>query len=71
MGPACSMTISSPSRPTQTCWLRTPKVGFTIAPVDGFLAGKTRVRRVDGSEIEVTKQTLPEPTEIVVLEPAL
>jgi L-ascorbate metabolism protein UlaG (beta-lactamase superfamily) len=50
---------------------RTPKVGFNIAPVDGFLAGKTRVRRVDGSEIEVTKETLPEPTEIVVLEPAL
>jgi len=29
------------------------------------------VRRIDGSEIEVTKETLPEPTEIVVLEPAL
>ena len=50
---------------------RTPKVGFNIAPVDGFLAGKTRVRRVDGSEIEVAKESLPEPTEIVVLEPAL
>jgi len=48
-----------------------PKVGFDIAPVDGFLAGKPRVRRVNGSEIEVTKETLPEPTEIVVLEPAL
>jgi len=49
----------------------TPKVGFDIAPVDDFLADKTRVRRVGGSEIEVTKDTLPEPTEIVVLEPAL
>jgi L-ascorbate metabolism protein UlaG (beta-lactamase superfamily) len=50
---------------------RTPKVSLNIAPVDGFLAGKPRVRRVDGSEIEVTRETLPEPTEIVVLSPAL
>lgn len=50
---------------------RTPKVALDIAPVDDFLAGKSRVRRVSGSEIEVTKDTLPEPTEIVVLEPAL
>jgi len=50
---------------------RTPKVTLNIAPVDGFLADKPRVRRVKGSEIEVTKESLPEPTEIVVLEPAL
>jgi len=50
---------------------RTPKVTLNIAPVDGFLAGKERVRRVEGSEVEVTKDTLPKPTEIVVLRPAL
>lgn len=50
---------------------RTPKVDFEIAPVDDFLAGKERVRQVGGSEIEITKETLPEPTEIVALEPAL
>lgn len=50
---------------------RTPKVSLGIAPVDEFLTGKPRVRRVDASEIEVTKDTLPEPTEIVVLQPAL
>jgi len=50
---------------------KTPKVKFDLAPVDDFLADKTRVRRVEGSEIEVTKETLPEPTEIVVLQPAL
>ena len=50
---------------------KTAKVGFDIAPVDDFLAGKPRVRRVDGPEIEITKATLPEPTEIVVLQPAL
>jgi L-ascorbate metabolism protein UlaG (beta-lactamase superfamily) len=50
---------------------RTPKIGFDIAPVDDFLAGKERVRRVGGSEVEVAKESLPEPTEIVVLDPAL
>jgi L-ascorbate metabolism protein UlaG (beta-lactamase superfamily) len=50
---------------------RTPKVTLSIAPVDPFLADKPRVRRADACEIEVTKDTLPEPTEIVVLEPAL
>ena len=50
---------------------RTPKVSLDIAPVDGFLAGKPRVRRIEGSEIDLDKGSLPEPTEIVVLEPAL
>ena len=50
---------------------QTPKLGFDLAGVDQFLAGKTRVRRVGGSEMEVTRETLPEATEIVVLEPAL
>lgn len=50
---------------------RSQKVSLNIGPVDDFLADKPRVRRVDGSEIEVTKETLPEPTEIVVLQPAL
>jgi L-ascorbate metabolism protein UlaG (beta-lactamase superfamily) len=49
----------------------TPKVGFDLAPVDAFLAGKQHVRRVGGPEVEMTKDTLPQPTEIVVLEPAL
>ena len=50
---------------------RTPKVSLDIAPVDGFLAGKLRVRRVEGSELDLDKGSLPEPTEIVVLAPAL
>jgi len=49
---------------------QTPKVSLPIAPVDGFLVEKARVRRVSGSEIEVTPESLPAPTEIVVLEPA-
>lgn len=50
---------------------RTPKVSLDIAPVDDFLAGKPRVRRIEGSEIDLDKGSLPEPTEIVVLQPAL
>jgi L-ascorbate metabolism protein UlaG (beta-lactamase superfamily) len=48
-----------------------PKTGFSLAPVDAFLEGKTRVRKADGSELEVRADALPEPTEIVVLAPAL
>lgn len=50
---------------------QTPKVSFKIAPVEDFLAGKTRVRRLESSELEFTKDSLPEPIEIVVLAPAL
>lgn len=49
---------------------KTPKVNFPISPVDTFLAGKERVRRVGGSEIEFTSDTLPKQTEIIVLEHA-
>ncbi len=49
---------------------KTHKVAFPLARVGDFLAGKERVRRVGGSELEVTRESLPEPTEIVVLEPA-
>jgi L-ascorbate metabolism protein UlaG (beta-lactamase superfamily) len=50
---------------------KTGKVGLDLAPVAEFIAGKQRVRLVGGSEVEVSKDALPEPTEIVVLEPAL
>ncbi len=47
------------------------KVNLTIGPVDDFLKGKQNVRMSDTSEIEVTKDSLPAETEIVVLKPAL
>jgi len=50
---------------------KTPKIDLPIAPVDDFLAGKERVGRTGGSEIEITAESLPAQTEIVVLEPAL
>jgi len=48
----------------------TPKLGFNIAGVDEFLKGKTNVRRTGKTEIELTRETLPKATEIVVLEHA-
>ncbi len=50
---------------------KTPKCAFPLAEVDAFLAGKDRVRREGGSTIEVRADSLPEATEVVVLEPAL
>jgi L-ascorbate metabolism protein UlaG (beta-lactamase superfamily) len=49
----------------------TPRTTLNLAPVDEFLEGKPRVRKLLGSDLEVTANTLPTPTEIVVLEPAL
>lgn len=50
---------------------KNPKVDFPIAPVNDFLSGKERVGRIGGSEIEITADSLPTKTEIMVLEPAL
>jgi L-ascorbate metabolism protein UlaG (beta-lactamase superfamily) len=47
---------------------KTPKVDINLAPVDDFLSGKANVRRVGGSEIDLAAATLPQPTEIVVLD---
>lgn len=46
-------------------------VVFPLATVDEFLEGKTNVRRVGDSQIEVQASALPEAMEIVVLEHAL
>jgi len=46
------------------------KIGGLSLPISGvepFLEGKENVERVDSSEYEVTKETLPEKTKIVVL----
>jgi L-ascorbate metabolism protein UlaG (beta-lactamase superfamily) len=50
---------------------KTEKCGFPIAPVEDFLKGKATSKRPGTSEISFDKGTLPEPTEIVVLEHAL
>ncbi|HUV05939.1 MAG TPA: MBL fold metallo-hydrolase [Armatimonadota bacterium] len=50
---------------------RTDKVELPILPVDNFLQGKENVRILNSSELEITRETLPDQREIVVLEHAL
>ena len=50
---------------------KTEKVEFPIRPVDDFLKGKTNVRQLNSSEFELTRETLPDQCEIVVLKHAM
>ena len=50
---------------------KTEKCGFPITVVDDFLAGKTNAKRLDKSEIEITRDNLPASTEIQVLKFAM
>ena len=50
---------------------KTPKVGFDLASVDKFTAGKPNVLQAGSSEVELTRETLPPKPRIIVLEPAL
>ncbi len=50
---------------------KTEKLGFDIAPVDGFLAGQTGVKKTASPEVEITRENLPHETEIWVLGHAL
>ncbi len=50
---------------------KTEKCGFSIAPVQDFLKGKTNIKRLKASEITFDKESLPHQMEIVVLEHAL
>ncbi len=50
---------------------KTEKCGFSIAPVEDFLKGKTNIKRSKTSEATFHKATLPQRMEIVVLEHAL
>ncbi len=44
---------------------------FPVAGVEEFLALMGNVRREDGSEVELSKDSLPQEMEVVVLKPAL
>jgi L-ascorbate metabolism protein UlaG (beta-lactamase superfamily) len=50
---------------------KTPKCAFPIEEVDAFLEGKSKVKKVGDSTVEIEQNSLPDETEIVVLEPAL
>ncbi len=47
------------------------KCDFPISGVEEFLKGKANVKRMDDSEMELSKDNLPQETEIVVLKHAL
>ncbi len=49
---------------------KTPKLGFDIAPVDGFIAGRPNVNKVGCPETEISPDKLPAEPEIRVLEHA-
>ena len=46
-------------------------LSFPVASVDEFLAGKKNVTKMDSSEVEFKKSTLPTAATIIVLKPAL
>jgi len=48
---------------------KTAKVAMDLAPVDAFLAGQSRVRRVPQTTLELGPKELPEPITTVVLTP--
>ena len=50
---------------------KTQKCGFSIAPVEDFLKGKTNPKRLKSSEATFNQSTLPRQMEVVVLEHAL
>ncbi|MBI4203280.1 MAG: MBL fold metallo-hydrolase, partial [Chloroflexi bacterium] len=50
---------------------KTPKCGFPIAPVDDFLKGRPRVKRLSASEVQLDRNSLPKEQETLVLQYAL
>jgi len=50
---------------------KTDKVNLAIGSVEDFLRGKANVRRLEGSEIELSSSSIPAERQIVVLKPAL
>jgi L-ascorbate metabolism protein UlaG (beta-lactamase superfamily) len=50
---------------------RNENCAFPISTVDGFLAGKTKVSRLDTSDVTLSLDKLPSTTTIMLLKPAL
>lgn len=73
IGPEQATSIISEIKPKVVIPMhfKNDKINITIGPVDDFLCGMPNVKMPESSEIEVTKETLPAATEIVVLTPAL
>jgi L-ascorbate metabolism protein UlaG (beta-lactamase superfamily) len=50
---------------------KTPHCGFPLARAENFTSGKSGVKTIGGSEVEIKKEKLSQDTEIIVLQPAL
>lgn len=50
---------------------KTPKCDFPISGVEAFSGEKKGVRRIDSTEIEISKDSLPREREIIIMEYAL
>lgn len=68
---AAAVAKSTGARVVIPMHFKTTQVDYPIKPVDEFLKGKKNIRKLDSSEIEIKKETLPKETEIVVLQLAL
>jgi hypothetical protein len=47
---------------------KTRAIKFSIDPVEIFLSGKDKVKRLESSEFEIKSETLPKDTHIYVLQ---
>ena len=73
VGPAEASQVTEQLKPRIVIPMhyKTPKCAFPIEEVEAFLKGKSKVRKVGDSTVEIDPASLPAPTEVVVLEPAL
>jgi len=46
---------------------KTPKTSFPISGIEEFLANKANIRKINSNQIEISRDTLPPITEIIVL----
>jgi L-ascorbate metabolism protein UlaG (beta-lactamase superfamily) len=49
---------------------KTPKISYPISGIEEFLNGKLNVRKIDSNQIEISCETLPKTSEIIVLKSA-
>ncbi len=68
---AAAVTAALRPRVVVPMHVRTAGCDYPIAPAEDFLKGRSNTRRVNGSEVEIKKDSLPAETETIVLRPAL
>lgn len=68
---AAAVTAALGPRVVVPMHVKTARCDYPIGTVEDFVKGRSGARRVDGSEIEIRKDSLPAGAETVVLRPAL